>query len=76
MKKDSIPLGFVTLRQTLQLLNDVDIDLSYNGLQFYIKKKILPKPIRIKGYMNKYWHILEVYQRIVRWKLLQTLRRL
>ena len=61
MGKQEIPFRYCSIREAIKRLNKVGIKISYDGLQFYRKMGIIPKPIRLRGHMDKYYHYPNLY---------------
>ena len=69
--KEIIPAGYLTIRETVKYLKKyLKINLSYHGLSYYRKLKIIDKPVRFKGHMDKFYQAHPLQIKILTAKLL------
>jgi len=71
-QKQTIPSDYYTIRETIGILQSYHFEISYDGLAYYRKLGII-KPIRFKGYMDKYFYFPDLWGYITTTKLLTNL---
>ena len=72
-QKQTIPSGYLTIRETIRALQSYHFNISYDGISYYRKIGIIGEPVRFKGYMDKFYYFSELWRYITTAKLLTGL---
>ena len=55
-QKETIPAGWLTIRDAEKNLEQAGVKISYHGLSYYRRLGIIGEPRRFKGCMDKYYY--------------------
>lgn len=72
-QKEPIPQGYYTIRSSIRFLQSFQWAISYDGLSYYRKMRIIEDPVRFKGHMDKFYFLPSLWMHITTAKLLTNL---